>query len=100
MYTYATALTCKNSETGWGVEKDDIPLMLGHAGNAWMFKGLDVSEMFKKGMNAALKNLKDGGSEVQITHDGNAALPDKWHESHEPPIRFISERKEKFLRDG
>jgi hypothetical protein len=100
MYTYATALTCKNSETGWGVERDDIPSMLGHAGDGWMFQGLDVSDMFKKGMNAALKNLKDGGLEVQITHDGNAALPDKWHESHEPPIRFISERKEKFLRDG
>ncbi|KAG1758075.1 hypothetical protein EDD22DRAFT_957266 [Suillus occidentalis] len=87
-------------ETGWGVEKDDIPLMLGHADNEWLFDGLDVSDMFKKGMNAALKNLKDGGLEVQITHDGNAALPDKWHESHEPPIRFISERKDKFLRDG
>jgi hypothetical protein len=82
------------------VEKDDIPLMLGHAENGWMFEGLDISEMFKKGMNAALKNLKDGGMEVQITYDGSAQLPDKWHESHEPPIRFISERKEKYLRNG
>jgi hypothetical protein len=73
--------------------------MLGETDNSWMAKGLDLSAMFKKNINAALKQLKEGEG-VDITYDENAELPDRWHESHEPPIRFISERKEQFLRDG
>ncbi|KAG1853360.1 hypothetical protein F4604DRAFT_1686362 [Suillus subluteus] len=87
-------------ETGWGVKEDSIPMMLGQADNAWMSKGLDLSEMFKRSMNAALKELKKGGEEIDIPYNENAELPDKWHESHEPPIRFISERKDEFLRQG
>ncbi|KAG1837450.1 hypothetical protein DFJ58DRAFT_734343 [Suillus subalutaceus] len=87
-------------ETGWGVKEDNIPTMLGQADNAWMSKGLDLSEMFKRSMNAALKELKTGGEGIDIPYNENAELPDKWHESHEPPIRFISERKDAFLRQG
>ncbi|KAG1853347.1 hypothetical protein F4604DRAFT_1933241 [Suillus subluteus] len=87
-------------ETGWGVKEDSIPMMLGQAENAWMSKGLDLSEMFKRSMNAALEELKTGGEEIDIPYNENAELPDKWHESHEPPIRFISERKDEFLRQG
>ncbi|KAG1853620.1 hypothetical protein F4604DRAFT_1686218 [Suillus subluteus] len=90
----------KMLETGWGVNMNDIPMMLGGTDDAWMSKGLDLSEMFKKDMDAALKQLKKGGEEIDIAFNENAELPDKWHESHEPPIRFISERKDKFLRDG
>ncbi|KAG1839365.1 hypothetical protein F4604DRAFT_1691302 [Suillus subluteus] len=77
------------SETGWGVNMNDIPMMLGGTDDAWMSKGLDLSEMFKKDMDAALKQLKKGGEEIDIAFNENAELPDKWHESHEPPIRFI-----------
>ncbi|KAG2359315.1 hypothetical protein BDR07DRAFT_1488420 [Suillus spraguei] len=86
-------------EADWGVNADQIPTMLGETDNSWMAKGLDLSAMFKKNINAALKQLKEGEG-VDITYDENAELPDRWHESHEPPIRFISERKEQFLRDG
>ncbi|KAG1817299.1 uncharacterized protein BJ212DRAFT_1299431 [Suillus subaureus] len=85
-------------ETGWGVNVNDISMMLGQADDAWMSKGLDLSVMFKKEMDAALKRLRDGGEEVHITHDENAELPDRWHESHEPPIQFISKRKDQLLR--
>ncbi|KAG2359307.1 hypothetical protein BDR07DRAFT_1488414 [Suillus spraguei] len=86
-------------EADWGVNADQVPTMLGGTDNAWMAKGLDLSAMFKKNINAALKQLKEGEG-VDIIYDENAELPDRWHESHEPPIRFISERKEQFLRDG
>ncbi|KAG1764979.1 hypothetical protein EV702DRAFT_1204793 [Suillus placidus] len=84
-------------ETGW---VDSCPMMLGRADHAWMYDGLDLSELFKKGVDTALHELKKGGEQVDITHDENAELPDKWHELHEPPIRFTSERKDKFLCDG
>lgn len=88
------------SETGWDVKEDNISLSISQAGDAWMLGGLDLTEMFKKEMNLALKELTKGGEMVDITHDQNAELPDKWHESHEPPIRFMSERKEEFIRNG
>ncbi|KAG1837459.1 hypothetical protein DFJ58DRAFT_734351 [Suillus subalutaceus] len=103
MYLAADPLHTRNKrmfETGWGVNVNDIPMMLGGADNAWMSKGLDLSEMFKKDMDAAIKHLKKGGKGIDIPYDENAALPDRWHEYHEPPIRFISERKDQFLRDG
>ncbi|KAG1765729.1 hypothetical protein EV702DRAFT_1204468 [Suillus placidus] len=84
-------------ETGW---TDSCPMMLGRADHAWMYDGLDLSELFKKGVDTALHVLKTGGEQVDITHDENAELPDKWHELHEPLIRFTSERKDKFLCDG
>jgi hypothetical protein len=88
------------SETGWDVKENHISMMLGQEDSAWMSVGLDLSEFFKKAKNAALKQLATGGEGVDIAYDENAELPDKWHESHEPPIRFISERKDQFLRDG
>ncbi|KAG1800635.1 uncharacterized protein BJ212DRAFT_1487918 [Suillus subaureus] len=101
MYLEADPLHPENKkifEMGWGVNVNDISMMLGQADDAWMSKGLDLSVMFKKEMDAALKRLRDGGQEVHITHDENAELPDKWHESHEPPIQFISKRKDQLLR--
>ncbi|KAG1853377.1 hypothetical protein F4604DRAFT_1686374 [Suillus subluteus] len=103
MYLAADPLHQGNNkmfETGWGVNVNDISIMLGQADDAWMSEGLDLSEMFKKEMDAALKRLRDGAEEIHIAYNENAELPDKWHESHEPPIRFISERKDQFLRDG
>ncbi|KAG1840046.1 hypothetical protein F4604DRAFT_1940337 [Suillus subluteus] len=97
MYLAADPLHQGNNkmfETGWGVNVNDISIMLGQADDAWMSEGLDLSEMFKKEMDAALKRLRDGAEEIHITHDENAELPDRWHESHEPPIRFISKRKD------
>ncbi|KAG2336719.1 hypothetical protein BDR05DRAFT_1005602 [Suillus weaverae] len=84
-------------ETGW---VDNFRMMLGREDHAWMYDGLDLSELFKQGMDTALHELKKGGEQVDITHDENAQLPDKWHELHEPPIRFTSERKDKFICDG
>ncbi|KAG2336388.1 hypothetical protein BDR05DRAFT_953406 [Suillus weaverae] len=84
-------------ETGW---VDSCPMMLGREDHAWMYCGLDLSELFKQGMDTALHELKQGGEQVDITHDENAQLPDKWHELHEPPIRFTSEWKDKFICDG
>ncbi|KAG2127467.1 uncharacterized protein EDB93DRAFT_1257031 [Suillus bovinus] len=102
-YLEADPLYARNKklfETGWDVKEDNISLSISQAGDAWMLGGLDLTEMFKKEMNLALKELTKGGEMVDITHDQNAELPDKWHESHEPPIRFMSERKEEFIRNG
>ncbi|KAG1776710.1 hypothetical protein EV702DRAFT_1198100 [Suillus placidus] len=79
---------------------DKCSMMLGQADNAWMYNRLDLSELFKKGVDTALHELKKGGEHVDITHNENTELPDKWHELHEPPIQFTSERKDKFLCDG
>ncbi|KAG1830990.1 hypothetical protein DFJ58DRAFT_736774 [Suillus subalutaceus] len=87
-------------ESDWGVNMDDIQLMLGGTDNAWMSKGLDLSEMFKESRDGALEVCKSGGKGTDIIYDENAELPDKWHESHEPPIRFVSQRKDEFLRQG
>ncbi|KAG1818578.1 uncharacterized protein BJ212DRAFT_1479584 [Suillus subaureus] len=51
----------KMFEMGCGINVDDISMMLGGTDNAWMSKGLDLSEMFKKEMDVALKQLKKGG---------------------------------------
>ncbi|KAG1832318.1 hypothetical protein F4604DRAFT_1694851 [Suillus subluteus] len=83
MYLAADPLHQGNNkmfETGWGVNVNDISIMLGQADDAWMSEGLDLSEMFKKEMDAALKRLRDGAEEIHITHDENAELPDRWHE--------------------
>ncbi|KAG1776722.1 hypothetical protein EV702DRAFT_1046046 [Suillus placidus] len=82
------------AQTGW---TDKCSMMLGQADNAWMYDGLDLSELFKKGVDTALHELKKGGEQVDITHNENTELPDKWHELHEPPIWFTSEQKDKFL---
>ncbi|KAG1818576.1 uncharacterized protein BJ212DRAFT_1479582 [Suillus subaureus] len=76
----------KMFDMGCGINVDDISMMLGGTDNAWMSKGLDLSEMFKKEMDVALKQLKKGGEGIDIAYDANAELPDKWHEAHEPPI--------------
>ncbi|KAG1803296.1 uncharacterized protein BJ212DRAFT_1304624 [Suillus subaureus] len=92
MYLEADPLYMENKKlfkTGWGVKEDNILTMLGQVDNAWMLEGLNPSEMFKKPMEAALKELKKGGEGINIAYNENVELPDKWHESHEPPIQFI-----------
>jgi hypothetical protein len=78
-----------------------VSTMCGQADDMWMAEGLDLSVTFKEGMDAALQNLKAGAEdEIDLPHDDKAQLPDKWHESHEPPIRFISPRKDEYRRRG
>lgn len=68
--------------------------------DGWSSKGIDVSVVFKRGLSQALKTLKKAGKEVDITYSEGSQMPQRWHECHEPPIRFISERKDHFYRQG
>jgi hypothetical protein len=100
MYTYATVLTCKTSETGWEEFGDPVSEILDQKDDGWISKGIDVSVIFKRGLSDALKTLKKAGKDVDITYNEASQIPNRWHECHEPPIRFVSERKDQFYRRG
>jgi hypothetical protein len=68
--------------------------------NDWIFRGIDVSVIFKRGLSDALKTLKHGGQDVDIIYHEGAEIPIRWHECHDPPIRFISKRKDHLYRHG
>ncbi|KAG2030701.1 hypothetical protein BDR03DRAFT_986912 [Suillus americanus] len=57
-------------ELGWGVNMNEIQMMLGGTDNAWMSKGLDLSKMFKQSIAGALKT--SGTSPMSLQFDSSA----------------------------
>ncbi|KAG1721424.1 uncharacterized protein EDB91DRAFT_1088451 [Suillus paluster] len=89
------------SERSWEANEKEISMMHVGADTRWMTNGLDISAIFKKHKKGALSYITDKSRDgINLPYNEEVALPDRWLEHHEPPIRFMSPRKDMYLRAG